>query len=61
MLARAKASAEAVGQVRTLGDMAMASAAAADLIPAGILADDIDDRDDDSSALREVFALCDAS
>jgi hypothetical protein len=47
---------EAVEQVRALGDGAMAGAAAADLVPAGILADDIDDRGGDSSALREAFA-----
>ncbi len=56
MLARARAYSEAIEQVRTLGDSAMANAAAADLVPAGILADDIDDRGGDASALREVFA-----
>jgi len=55
MLVRAKAYAEAVEAVRALGDEAMANAAAADLVPAGILADDIDERGGDASALRETF------
>jgi hypothetical protein len=57
MLARARAYAEAVAQVRALGDGAMANAAGADLVPAGILADDIDDRGGDASALRDAFAV----
>jgi hypothetical protein len=56
MLSRAKAYGEAVEQIRLLGDSAMARAAAADLVPIGILADDIDDHDGDSTALREAFA-----
>ena len=56
MLARAKAYGEAVEEVRRLGDAAMADAGAADLVPAGILADDIEDRDGDASALRGAFA-----
>ena len=56
MLARARAYGEAVEEVRRLGDAAMAAAAAADLVPAGILADDIDDRGGDPSALRGAFA-----
>jgi hypothetical protein len=56
MLARARAYGEAVEQARMLGDAAMAGAAAADLVPAGILADDIDDRGGDAGALREAFA-----
>jgi hypothetical protein len=56
MLARARAYGAAAEQVLALGDPAMAGAAAADLVPAGILADDIDDRGGDSSALRETFA-----
>jgi hypothetical protein len=34
----------------------MAGAAAADLVPAGVLADDIDERGGDATALREAFA-----
>ncbi len=56
MLARARAYSEAVEQVRLLGDSAMANAAGADLVPAGILADDIDDHGGDASALRDAFA-----
>jgi len=56
MIARAKAYGEAVEQIRLLGDEAMANAAAADLVPAGIIADDIDERGGDASALREAFA-----
>jgi hypothetical protein len=56
VLARAKTYAEAVEQVRALGDPAMANAAAADVVPAGVLADDIDDCGGDASALRDVFA-----
>lgn len=55
MYARARAYADAAALVRQLGDEAMANAAAADLVPAGILADDIDDRGGDASALREAF------
>jgi hypothetical protein len=57
MLERARAYAAAVEQVRSLGDFAMANAAGADLVPAGILADDIDDHGGDASALREAFAV----
>jgi hypothetical protein len=56
LLARALAYGEAVEQVRMLGDAAMADAAAADLVPAGVLADDIDERGGDAGALREAFA-----
>lgn len=56
MLARARAYGAAVEQVRALGDAAMAAAAAADLVPMGVLADDIDDRGGDASALRDTFA-----
>jgi hypothetical protein len=56
MLARARAYGEAVERVRVLGDAAMADSPAADLVPAGILADDIDDGGGDASALREAFA-----
>jgi hypothetical protein len=43
--------------VRALGDSAMANAAGADLVPAGVLADDIDERGGDASALRDAFAV----
>lgn len=56
MYERARAYAAAVEQVRALGDAAMANAAGADLVPAGILADDIDDHGGDASALRDAFA-----
>lgn len=56
MYERARAYAEAVEQARVLGDAAMANAAGADLVPAGILADDIDDHGGDASALRDAFA-----
>jgi hypothetical protein len=52
----ASTSGEAVGQVVAPGDEAMAGAAATDLVPAGILADAIDDRGGDGSAPREAFA-----
>lgn len=55
MYARARVYADAAAKVRELGDDAMANAAAADLVPAGILADDIDDRGGDATALREAF------
>jgi len=56
MYERARAYAEAVEQVRVLGDSAMANAAGTDLVPAGVLADDIDERGGDASALRDAFA-----
>ena len=55
MLVRAKASGEAVEEVRRLGDPATADASAADLMPAGILAADIDESDGDPTELREAF------
>ena len=55
MKARARLYAEAAEAVRRLGDEAMARAAEADLVPAGVLADDIDDRGGDTSALRAAF------
>ena len=57
MLARAKTYGEAGEQIRVLGDSAMANTTAADLVPAGILADDIDERGGNASTLRETFAV----
>jgi hypothetical protein len=57
MYARAQAYAEAAEQVRKLGDAAMANAAAADLVPAGIMADDIDERGGNAGALRDAFSV----
>ncbi len=56
MLVRAKAYGEAVEEVRRFGEAATADASAADLMPAGILADDIDERDGNATELREAFA-----
>ena len=56
MLSRAKAYAEAVEQVHSLGDGGTSIAAAEDVVSAGVLADDIDERGGDASALRDAFA-----
>jgi hypothetical protein len=57
MQARARAYAEAASAVRALGDHALANSADADQVPAGVLADRIDDEDYGAARqLRKAFA-----